>query len=204
MRNVSIVFATFALVFSAAAIAQVTYSNRPPPPPPQNPPPYPPGQQGVYPGYPGYPGNPNGTVSCGSPQYRLARCPTPNFWRGARIVRQTSKSSCVQGRSWGFDRGGIWVDNGCGGIFAPGNYQGDYAGGWQPPPGWDRDFAVSCGSPQYRYYFCQVDVGSRGRVVMQRQMSDTRCIEGQNWGWNRAGIWVDKGCGAQFLVTRRW
>lgn len=200
MRNASIVLATFALGVATAAGAQVTYSNRPPPPPPQ----YQPNQQGHYPGRPGYPGNANGTVSCGSPQYRLLRCPTPNNWRGARIIRQTSQSSCVEGRTWGFDRGSIWVNEGCGGIFASGNYQGGYAGGWQPQPSWDRDFVVSCGSPQYRYYFCQVDVGSHGRVIMQRQNSDSACIEGRTWGWNRAGIWVDKGCGAQFRVTRRW
>lgn len=200
MRNVSIVLATFALVFAAAATAQVTYSNRPPPPPPQYQPPYPPNQQGRY---PGYPGNPNGTVSCGSPQYNMLRCRVPGNWPGARIVRQTSKSACVQGRTWGFNRGSIWVDKGCGGVFAPGNYNGGNGGG-QPGPGWNRDFVVSCGSPQYHYYFCKVDVGARGRVRLQRQNSDSACVEGRTWGWNRAGIWVDKGCGAQFMVTRRW
>jgi hypothetical protein len=47
-------------------------------------------------------------------------------------------------------------------------------------------------------------VGARGHVRLQRQLSDSACIEGRSWGWNRAGIWVDQGCGASFLVTRRW
>ena len=153
-------------------------------------------QSGPQPGYPGS----NQTVSCGSPQHRPARCPVPGHWRGARIVQQTSKAACVRGRTWGFERGGIWVDKGCGGVFAPGHYDG----GWQPGPGWNQSFVVSCGSPQYRYYFCQVDVGARGRVMLQRQNSSSACIEGRTWGWNRAGIWVDKGCGAQFMVVRRW
>ena len=89
------------------------------------------------------------------------------------------------------------MDKGCGGVFAA-------AGGWRPGPGWNQNFVVSCGSPQYRYYFCQVDVGGRGRVRLQRQKSSSACVEGRTWGWNRAGIWVDKGCGAQFMVTRRW
>ena len=192
MRRIGWMFAAFVLVFAGAAGAQVTYSNQPPPPPnyyPNRPPP------------PGYPGYGNQTVSCGSPQYRMIRCAVPGYWPGARIVQQTSKSSCVQGRTWGFDRGSIWVNNGCGGVFAPGNYNG---GGWQPGPGWNQDFVVSCGSPQYRRYFCQVEVGARGQVRLQRQNSDSACIQGRTWGWNRAGIWVDKGCGAQFLVTRRW
>ncbi|TAN05145.1 MAG: DUF3011 domain-containing protein [Rhodanobacteraceae bacterium] len=184
-----------ALVIAAAAGAQVTYGDRPPPLPPD----YYPGQHPIrFPPGSGY-GDP--TISCGSPQYRLARCAVPGNWPGARMVRQTSKARCVQGQTWGFDRGGVWVDKGCGGLFAPGGYTG---GGWRPGPGWDRNFQVECGSPQYRYLFCQVDVGARGRVVLQRQISDTRCIEGRNWGWNRAGIWTDKGCGARFTVIRRW
>ena len=192
MRRSGWILAAFVLGFAGAAGAQVEYSNRPPPPPNYYPNQRPPAN---YPNQPGY----GQTVSCGSPQYRLIRCRVPGNWDGARMVQQTSKSSCVFGRTWGFDPGSVWVDKGCGGVFAAGN-----GGGWQPGPNWNQSFAVSCGSPQYRYYFCQVDVGARGRVVLQRQTSGTRCIEGQNWGWNRAGILVDKGCGAQFTVVRRW
>lgn len=172
--------------FVAAAMSTLAgaaaHAQRPPPPPP------------AYGGQ---------TVSCGSPQHRMLRCAVPGNWRGAQIVRQTSSAACVEGRTWGFDRGGIWVDKGCGGIFAAGNYHGGQPGGWRPPPGWNRDFEVSCGSPQYKYYFCQVDVGARGHVRLRRQNSSSACVEGRTWGWNRAGIWVDKGCGAQFMVTRR-
>ena len=190
MHKLGWVLGLIALGIAAAASAQVTYSNRPPPPP--LPPDYYPGQHSTQ----FAPGS-NQTVSCGSSQYKLARCAVPGNWPGAQIVRQTSKSACVQGQTWGFARDGIWVDKGCGGVFAPG-------GGWRPGPGWNRDFAMECGSPQYRYLFCQVDVGAQGRVILQRQISDTRCIEGRNWGWNRAGVWTDKGCSAQFMVIRRW
>ena len=192
MRKTGWMFAAFVaaasvLGFAGAAGAQVVYSNRPPPPPPNQ----------YQPGYPPYGGR---TITCGSPQHRLARCPLPGNWRGVRLVRQTSDASCVQGRSWGYDRGSVWVDDGCAGVFAA----GDYSSGWRPGPGWDQNFTVSCGSPQYRYAFCQVDVGARGRVRLQRQTSDARCVEGQTWGWNRAGVWVDRGCSALFLIVRRW
>lgn len=190
MQRFALMVAVSLWALGGAAVAQVTYGNRPPPPPPQY------GQ----PGYPAYPGYGPQTISCGSPQYHLIRCAIPRQWYGARLVRQTSRSACIEGRTWGYDRGSVWADNGCGGVFAAAHSQG----GWQPGPGWDRDFVVSCGSPQYRYYFCQVDVGGRGRVILQRQDSDSACIEGRTWGWNRAGIWVDQGCGAHFLVTRRW
>jgi Protein of unknown function (DUF3011) len=32
---------------------------------------------------------------------------------GVRMVNQRSGSACQQGRSWGYDRRGIWVDHGC-------------------------------------------------------------------------------------------
>jgi len=142
-------------------------------------------------------------VDCSSRSYGYQRCPVP--WRDAQIVRQLSDSQCVRGRTWGFDpRGGfIWVDRGCAARFVPGGYaQGP--GPWQPGPGWDRGFEVSCGSPQFRYAYCAVDVGGGGRVSVRRQTSNAGCIEGQTWGWNRGGIWVDRGCSAVFLIDRRW
>ena len=136
---------------------------------------------------------------CESQNGRLARCNVP--WRDARIVQQLSSSACVRGQTWGFDRGGIWVNQGCRARFAPAARGG---GGWYPPPDWNQRFVVGCGSSQHHYGFCQVDVGRNGRVYIQRQTSHAACIEGQTWGWNRAGIWVDRGCGAQFMVDRRW
>ncbi len=32
---------------------------------------------------------------------------------GANLVRQLSGSPCVEGRSWGWDKRGVWVDDGC-------------------------------------------------------------------------------------------
>ena len=32
---------------------------------------------------------------------------------GVRLVKQLSREACVEGVSWGFDRDGIWVDQGC-------------------------------------------------------------------------------------------
>jgi len=180
MRKLALIVAGALLGLAGAATAQVTYGNQPPPPP----------------NYPGY--GPQ-TVSCGSPRHRALRCAVPGNWRGVRIVQQTSKSACIEGQTWGYDRGSVWVDKGCGGVFAAGN-----GGGWRPGPGWNREFMVSCGSPQHRYYFCQVDIGPRGHARLQRQYSDAACVEGSTWGWNRAGIWVDKGCGGHFLVSRRW
>jgi hypothetical protein len=79
-----------------------------------------------------------------------------------------------------------------------------YGGDWQPGPGWDRDIDVRCASQGYNYNMCQVDTGRGSRVYLVRQVSKTPCAEGNNWGWNRAGIWVNGGCEGVFRVQRRW
>jgi hypothetical protein len=33
--------------------------------------------------------------------------------RSIRLVRKRSDAACDMGRTYGFDRGGIWVDRGC-------------------------------------------------------------------------------------------
>jgi hypothetical protein len=50
-------------------------------------------------------------VICDSDDFQLVRCPIKN--EGARLLRQISESSCKRDRDWGYDRKGIWVDNGC-------------------------------------------------------------------------------------------
>lgn len=154
-----------------------------------------------------YGGGPD-RIDCGSVDMRPARCPVP--WRRAVLVRQTSQSACVEGRTWGMRRGAIWVDRGCSGIFAEagrhhgGPGPGPGPGAWAPGPGWDTTIRVRCASQGFNYNMCQVDTGRGSDVRIERQISDTRCIQGRNWGWNRAGVWVDGGCEAVFRIDRRW
>ena len=42
--------------------------------------------------------------------YRLCRADTRG---GVRMVRQLSKTPCRQNQTWGYERGGVWVDGGC-------------------------------------------------------------------------------------------
>jgi hypothetical protein len=146
-------------------------------------------------------------IECVSRNYGYERCDVP--WRDARLVRQLSDTTCIRGRNWGIDRRGIWVDRGCAGRFvAEGRHhrgdRDDYRGGWHPGPGWDRRFSVRCDSRDYQYRFCSVDLGRGGRAYLARQFSGSPCIEGRTWGWNRAGIWVNQGCDAEFTIDRRW
>jgi hypothetical protein len=141
------------------------------------------------------------TVECRSRNYNYQSCPVP--WRDARLIRQLSDTQCIRGRTWGFDRRGLWVDRGCSGVFADAGY-GSGPGGWRPGPDWDRRFSVGCASSGYQYQFCAVDLGRGGRAYLDRQTSNSPCVEGSTWGWNRAGIWVDQGCAGVFVIDRRW
>ena len=52
------------------------------------------------------------TISCSSDDGHRRYCPADTRG-GVRLIKQRSDSPCRQGYSWGFDRGGIWVDRGC-------------------------------------------------------------------------------------------
>jgi hypothetical protein len=51
-------------------------------------------------------------ISCSSDDMHRHYC-SADTRGGVRLVKQNSESSCRQGRSWGYDRRGIWVDHGC-------------------------------------------------------------------------------------------
>ncbi len=89
------------------------------------------------------------SIYCASDDGRRHTCAINTNSGNVRLVNQKSGSACVQGRTWGFDRDGIWVDRGCradfevSGVRGNGNYgrgnngdgavnSGDYRGGNRP------------------------------------------------------------------------
>ncbi|HLT43066.1 MAG TPA: DUF3011 domain-containing protein [Luteimonas sp.] len=71
-------------------------------------------------GWPGMSPAPGGgfiqTLRCESRNGRRQRCAV-QVRVGVDLVRQLSAQRCVRGRTWGWDRAGIWVDGGCRGEF---------------------------------------------------------------------------------------
>jgi len=143
-----------------------------------------------------YPGDNGQVFRCESQDNRVRRCGADTRY-GVRINRQLSSSACIQGRSWGYDNSGVWVSNGCRAEFVTGGGYG--RGGPQyPGGGYGQGRSVRCESGKGRYHRCNVSV-YRG-VQLQRKLSDSACNQGSTWGWDRNGIWVDRGCRADFLV----
>lgn len=59
------------------------------------------------------------TVVCKSKVRHTTRCPADTTG-GVVLSEQLSKSGCWADETWGYDRSGIWVSNGCGAEFAVG------------------------------------------------------------------------------------
>jgi hypothetical protein len=96
------------------------------------------------------------------------------------------------GRGWD-DRNGSWNDR-----------RGD-AGDDRGDRGYGRSrnqntFTVTCSSDNGRRQYCGADI--RGSVRLVRQFSRAACRQNETWGFDARGIWVDRGCGADFEVGR--
>jgi Protein of unknown function (DUF3011) len=59
---------------------------------------------------------------------------------------------------------------------------------------------VVCASNEGQRTVCPAD--TRNGVQFERQIGDVRCIEGYTWGYTEQGIWVDRGCRAEFSVPQ--
>jgi hypothetical protein len=146
-----------------------------------------PGPGGPGGNWPGWGNNYN--VYCASDDGRRNRCPVDTS-RGVRLVRQRSGSPCNYGSTWGYDRSGIWVDRGCRADFEIAQ------AGWQPAPAQ----TIYCASNNMQRNYCRADTSRGARIIRQRSVAD--CIYQRTWGYDRGGIWVDRGCRADFELVR--
>jgi hypothetical protein len=142
-------------------------------------------------------------IYCASDNGGRNSCPTDTRG-GVQLIRQRSGSPCDFGRTWGYDRRGIWVDRGCRADFQIGGGGGNGGGGgggngggggWNPGPGTQ---VITCASNDGRRNVCPVS--TRGGVRLVRQRSDSDCVFNSTWGYDHRGIWVDRGCRADFEV----
>ncbi|MCY7313888.1 MAG: DUF3011 domain-containing protein [Pseudoxanthomonas sp.] len=144
------------------------------------------GNQGGWNPGPGPGPGQGSSLVCESRDNRYNECRTG--FRGRAVLTQNiSNTRCVEGQNWGSGNGTVWVDRGCSGRFADGRGSGNGSG---------SNRTARCESPDGRTVTC--NTGFRGRAVLPRQLSSTRCIENQNWGQRRGSIWVSSGCRAEF------
>lgn len=58
--------------------------------------------------------------------------------------------------------------------------------------------SLTCNSRNYQRTVCNAD--TRGGVRLSIRHSDAPCVRGRSWGVLRNGVWVSRGCRAQFLL----
>ena len=147
---------------------------------------------------------------------------------GVRLVAQTSQTACIRGRTWGVSGNSLWVSRGCRGRFASSGhgdsrygygddryrdgryvdqyddrydnrYDNRYDDRYDNPYGYGSGRVVRCESRDGRYNFCSSH-GNVGRAQLRRQFSDSSCRLNVSWGYRNDGIWVDRGCRAEFVL----
>lgn len=152
-----------------------------------------------YGGYGGSYGSGAQQVRCESNDGRSRHCAIDTS-RGVQLVRQLSDTACVRNRTWGSDRTGVWVSSGCRADFASGGGYGDGYGGYGDQGSYGQ--TVRCESSDGHFRICPAD--TRGGMTLVRQLSDSACVQGQTWGWDQRGVWVDRGCRADFRTGGSW
>ncbi|HUL16112.1 MAG TPA: DUF3011 domain-containing protein [Terriglobales bacterium] len=126
------------------------------------------------------------SVKCESNNGRRNYCGQYNYDQ-VQLDRQISGSPCIEGETWGVDRDGLWVDRGCRAYF-------------RIRPGNGNATSVKCESNDERRNYC--GQYNHDQVQLDRQISGSPCIEGETWGVDREGLWVDRGCRASFTIRR--
>ena len=147
------------------------------------------------------------TLRCESKDGRMQLC----RFEGAGTVqldRQLSSDACVEGQSWGINGNTVWVDNGCRADFTLALRNDRNRGGWNLRRGDEgetdqrenRTITVVCESRDGRLHRCAAD--TLGQITLGRQLTrNNRCVQGRTWGSDSDGIWVDRGCRAEFLIA---
>lgn len=132
------------------------------------------------------------TLRCESSDGKYVECRTNSLNR-VTLSRQLSDASCVEGQTWGFRDNAVWVDRGCRAEFAFAE------NAFGTPVASDK--LVVCESLNNGRTTCRTSI--KGGVTLTRQLSDNACVRGKSWGISQRGIWVDKGCRAEFAIGSR-
>lgn len=142
------------------------------------------------------------TITCESKSERYNYCRT-NTYGEVYLDRQLSDAPCREYDTWGADGdgSGIWVRNGCRAVFVV-----ESRGAWRDRGGHaddqsNRSRMFTCKSESFKLNYCRT--GTRGaNIRLIRQLSDAPCRENYTWGADRdgGGVWVNKGCSAEFIV----
>lgn len=130
-------------------------------------------------------------LRCESSDGRPLQCPADTRG-GVRLIRQSG--SCVEGKTWGANRDGVWVAQGCSGDFLLGS-GGTGASSNDSTYG---NRVLRCESKGGRWTHCPGSTD--GGVELVQQLSKNPCMRNQSWGADKRGVWVSGGCRGEFQM----
>lgn len=114
------------------------------------------------------------------------------------LLQQLSTTACVEFDNWGFnpDRNQIWVDRGCRAQFVLAKTRGPLPMPRAKVP--LLDGVVVCESAGGRRKECAADTSAGVQII--RNLTADNCRFTREWNYDAKGIWVSKGCRAEFAV----
>jgi hypothetical protein len=137
----------------------------------------------------------------GRGRVELVRDPRRNG--GVAVVRIEDPKSGREGYTfdleWRGSSGGYGRDGSGRDGYGRDGYNGNRNGGGDRGGRYEL-VTITCSSDDMRRHYC--DTNTRGGVRLLRQRSDAPCRQGATWGYDRRGVWVDRGCRADFEVSR--
>jgi hypothetical protein len=167
-------------------------------------------------------------ISCASEDYSRMICRIGRDVSEVRLVRQISQARCVLDRSWGVERGKLWVDQGCAAVFdvihaaddrrpAPRpdprpdprsdpradprpDPRADPRSDLRPDPRAGQIQGVLCNSVGRGPATCAIARGATW-ARLARRTSDARCTLGESWRPRPGAIEVDRGCAGLFEMA---
>ncbi len=105
-----------------------------------------------------------------------------NTAAGVALLRSTGESSCLLGKTWGYDDTGVWVFDGCGGEFSVGSTTeasggSDFVGTFEPYGQWRTHLAAFNDTAEVQDNATRVGINFRTR-------GDIKMFVGTEWGVN--------------------
>ena len=134
-------------------------------------------------------------VRCESKDGRWQHCKLPAGEGDVTLLRQISSNACIRNNSWGVDPDGLWVARGCRAEFGREGGANEAASNNEEDT---RKRVLRCESRGHGMVHCQIEIA--GSVRLTRQLSRLDCELGESWGYDGTGIWVARGCEAEFEV----
>ncbi len=148
-------------------------------------------------------------INCESYNNERRMCHVPYVHnKKISLVSTFSRTMCEQGKSWGINNRGIWVQNGCRGRFLvkrrlqprSGTVFSSYNKPRLPYQGPNYSFNLRCESFENQPNMCKVRGLQHKKVQLLKQLSNAACIRDRTWGTTKTKIWVRRGCRAIFKV----